>query len=153
MKGTGKNKNNMICTFSCPSHGLVHDWVQKNTNWGVRFDHRLASLAFHFHFRPSESKTTVLYRTRGDTTPQTKVGSAELYQKKIELNHEETSRQHATSCPNVLLGGPCLIIWLLFIHQSSRVEPACPKAAPLGRRETTKPKLISTLTTSASKIQ
>ena len=37
--------------------------------------------------------------------------------------------------------------------QYSRVEPACPKAAPLGRRETTKPKLISTLTTSASKIQ
>ena len=37
--------------------------------------------------------------------------------------------------------------------ESSRVEPACPKAAPLGRRETTKPKLISTLTTSASKIQ
>ena len=36
--------------------------------------------------------------------------------------------------------------------KSSRVEPACPKAAPLGRRETTKPKIISTLTTSASKI-
>ena len=35
----------------------------------------------------------------------------------------------------------------------TKVEPACPKAAPLGRRETTKPKLISTLTTSASKIQ
>ena len=37
--------------------------------------------------------------------------------------------------------------------KSSRVEPACPKAAPLGRRETTKPKLLSTLTVSASKIQ
>ena len=35
----------------------------------------------------------------------------------------------------------------------SRVEPACPKAAPLGRRETTTANLISTLITSASKIQ
>ena len=33
----------------------------------------------HFHFRPSESETTVLQKTRGDTTLQTKVGSAELY--------------------------------------------------------------------------
>ena len=35
----------------------------------------------------------------------------------------------------------------------SRVEPACPKAAPLGRRETTTANLTSTLTTSATKIQ
>ncbi len=33
------------------------------------------------------------------------------------------------------------------------VKPACPKAAPLGRRETTTANLTSTLTTSASKIQ
>ena len=39
------------------------------------------------------------------------------------------------------------------VAANSRVEPACPKAAPLGRRETTKPELISPLTTSASKIE
>ena len=37
--------------------------------------------------------------------------------------------------------------------ESSRVEPACPKAAPLGRRETTTANLTSTFTTSATKIQ
>ena len=36
---------------------------------------------------------------------------------------------------------------------SSRVDPACPKAAPSKRRETTTANLTSTLNTSASKIQ
>ena len=35
--------------------------------------------SLHFHFRPSESETTVLQKTWGDTTLQTKVRSAELY--------------------------------------------------------------------------
>ena len=51
--------------------------------------------------------------------------------------------------PVEFIGPDCF----LFETLTGRVEPACPRAAPLGRRETTKLKLISTLTTSASKIQ
>lgn len=36
---------------------------------------------------------------------------------------------------------------------SSRVEPACPKASPIGRTETTTGNLTSTFSTSASNIQ
>jgi len=47
--------------------------------------------------------------------------------------------------PNVLTPSCGQIGGVRVALESSRVEPACPKAAPLGRRETTKPKLISTL--------
>ena len=67
------------------------EWTGQNCcckcRWGEEaagFTRQLAKanarlFRFRFRFRPSESETTVLWRTRGDTTLQTKVGSAKLY--------------------------------------------------------------------------